>query len=414
MKNGWPVPRHALPLVAALWLAAMALLAAFGSAALAEGDSTVQSWRVIQSGPRVTAPSGQGQTYRARRRYDTPRPRYPDEAALGLVMPDITVTPPDPAEGSRPKVLVIGDSLADALASGFMADPGIKADLSIQSKTVSASGLVRDDFHDWSRHMRDMLAATPDAAVIIVMLGLNDRQAMRAGDASLEPMSEGWLEQYRQRVDTLVRIAQQARVPLVWVGMPVMRSAKLSQDLASLNALVRDRVTQSGETFVETFDGFADSGGGFTATGPDVIGDTVRLRGPDGIHFTPAGQRKLAFFVEKPVRLRLGDRLQGTPATPVPPTSAPALAAPPDSPSPPVASLPPTERTVPLPQVAPVEPVRIRPDIGEIRPLSTQNTATSLAGMRAPAIADPVTRDLFDKGISPAARAGRTDDYRWR
>ncbi len=383
----------------------------------AEGDASVQSWRIIQAAPRV-APAQPGQTYRARRRYDTPRNLYPDDAMLGLVLPDISVALPDPAEGTRARILVIGDSMADALAAGMNADPAIKADIALVPKTVSSSGLVREDFHDWPKTLREMLAATPDAAATIVMIGLNDRQAIRSGEASLDPLGEPWLEAYRQRVDTILRSAQEARVPLVWVGLPIMRSPRLSQDMATLNALIRDRVTQAGETFVETYESFADGSGGFTATGPDVIGDIVRLRGPDGIHFTPAGQRKLAFFVEKPLRLRIQDRLNAAAAAaqpvvvPAPSPTGEALASLPAGIVPP----PPTERaiTLPAPAAAPPVVIRQRPEIGEIRPLAVQNAAPSLASSQAPAIADPVTRDLFDRGLSPEPRIGRADDFRWR
>ncbi len=376
----------------------------------AESDPTVQSWRVIQAAPRV-APAQQGQTYRARRRYDTPRLLYPDDATLGLIMPETSVALPDPADGTRPRILVFGDSLADALAAGMMADPAIKADMALQPKTVSSSGLVREDFHDWPRTLREAMAASPDAAAAVLMLGLNDRQALRAGEASFEPLSEPWLELYRQRVDTVIRTAQQARIPLIWVGLPIMRSPRLSQDMASLNALIRDRVTQAGETYVETYESFADGVGAFTATGPDVIGDIVRLRGPDGIHFTPAGQRKLAFFVERPLRLRIHDRLQAPAPAPQGVPGGETLASLPAPASPPA-----TEGKIALPPVAAPEPVviRQRPDIGEIRPLSVQNLATSLASSQLPVIVDPVTRDLFDRGVSPEPREGRADDYRWR
>ncbi|MCZ8376262.1 MAG: DUF459 domain-containing protein [Beijerinckiaceae bacterium] len=384
----------------------------------AEGDASVQSWRIIQAAPRV-APAQPGQTYRARRRYDTPRNLYPDDATLGLVLPEVTVALPDPAEGMRPRILVIGDSMADALAAGMNADPAIKADLALFPKTVSSSGLVREDYHDWPKTLREMFSATPDAAAAIVMIGLNDRQAIRSGETSLDPLGEPWLDAYRQRVDAIIRLAQEARVPLVWVGLPIMRSPRLSQDMATLNALIRDRVTQAGETFVETYESFADGSGGFTATGPDIIGDIVRLRGPDGIHFTPAGQRKLAFFVEKPLRLRIQDRLNAASAALASPVSVPAQQAPAGETiaSLPAGSLlPPTERaiTLPAPAAAPPAVIRQRPEIGEIRPLSVQNAAPALAASQAPAIADPVTRDLFDRGLAPDPRPGRADDFRWR
>jgi hypothetical protein len=408
----WP---RALALACLIALAGIAL-GGIHDAAHAEGDASVQSWRVIQTAPR-TAPAQQGQTYRARRRYDAPRQRFPDEAALGLVMPEITVAVPDPAEAARPKILLLGDSLADALAAGLLADVGIKAELAILPRTSSASGLVRDDHYDWPKTLREWLASTPDAAGLVILVGLNDRQAIRQGETSVEPMTEAWQAQYRQRIDTMIGLAQQARIPLVWVGLPIMRSQRLSQDVASLNALFRERLTQAGETYVETFDSFADGSGSFMATGPDVIGDTVRLRGPDGIHFTPAGQRKLAFFVEKPLRLRLGDRMQAVPASipapapgPIGTPAEPPLAVPkPQSPSTPerLLSLPPPEEALP-----PV--LRQRPEIGEVRPLTVQNTATTLAGRQAPMIEDPVTRNLFERGIAPEPRTGRADDYRWR
>lgn len=384
----------------------------------AEGDASVQSWRIIQAAPRV-APAQPGQTYRARRRYDTLRNLYPDDATLGLILPEVTVALPDPAEGTRPRILVIGDSMADALAAGMNADPAIKADLALSPKTVSSSGLVREDFHDWPKTLREMLSATPDAAAIIVMIGLNDRQAIRSGETSLEPLGEAWLQAYRQRVDTIIHLAQEARVPLVWVGLPVMRSPRLSQDMATLNALIRERITQAGETFVETYESFADGAGGFTATGPDIIGDIVRLRGPDGIHFTPAGQRKLGFFAERPLRLRIQDRLNAASAALASPLSVPARPAPAGAAMaslPADSTFPPTEHAIVLPAPAAPPPVviRQRPEIGEIRPLAVQNTASTLAASQAPPIADPVTRDLFDRGIAPEPRTGRADDFRWR
>lgn len=370
--------------------------------AWAESDPSVQSWRVIAPAPRATeAPS---QTYRARRRYDAPRARHVDDSTLGLNLPEIAITIPLPPDAERTRIAVVGDSLAEALAFGMEADPALKAELLIRQKTVSASGLVREDYHDWPKTITAMIAENPGLAAVVVMVGLNDQQAIRTGDTSAEPLTEPWKEAYRKRIDAVISVAQTAKIPLVWVGMPVMRAPRLSANVAMLNEMVRDRVTASGETYVDVFDGFADQSGGFTASGPDVIGDTVRLRGPDGIHFTPAGQRKLAFFVDKPLHKRIGDRLAPEPATPVAalPAATPGVATP--------------ETTLPTPAPAAVViPIaRPRPDIGETRALLTVNTATTLIGRQNQPLADPVTRDLFEHGASPAPRAGRSDDYRWR
>lgn len=384
--------------------ALLGLLLIGGSAvtpALAESDPGVQSWRIIQAAPSPSAPQ---QQYRARRRYDAPR--YPSDATLGLHMPDIKVAMPLPDDALRTKIAVIGDSLADALAAGFEADAGFKTDFLIRQRTVSASGLVRDDFHNWPNALGTLVSENPGLAAVVILVGLNDRQILKAGDNTLEPLSEAWRDAYRARIDALIGAAKNAQVPVIWVGLPVMRSPKLSADLAILNEMMRERVTSAGETFVETVDGFTDHAGQFTVNGPDIIGDTVRLRGPDGIHFTPAGQRKLAFFVEKPLRNRIGDRLNTA--------HAPSIAALP----PPSSVTPPDPALISLPLPAPAAPlapiIRQRPEIGEIRSLGQVPSATGLMARPSAPLDDPVTRDLFERGIAPAPRSGRSDDFRWR
>ncbi len=54
-----------------------------------------------------------------------------------------------------------------------------------------------------------------------------------------------------------------------------------------------------GGEFVDIWDGFVDEGGEFVITGSDINGQPVRLRGQDGVSFTAAGKRKLAFYAEK-------------------------------------------------------------------------------------------------------------------
>lgn len=380
-------------------LAALAVVAGLLSAQplQAESDPSVQSWRIVAPTPRAApAQRAPAQTYRARRRYDAPRPRYPDDSTLGLHMPDIAVTMPAVPDTARTKIAVVGDSLADALASGMEADPSLKAELLIRAKTVSASGLVRDDFHDWPKAIAGLIAENPGLAALVVMVGLNDKQVIRAGEATLEPLGDPWREAYRKRIDAVIQAAQVARVPLIWVGMPIVRAPKLAADLAEFNDMVRDRVTASGESYVDIFDGFADQSGNFTATGPDVIGDIVRLRGPDGIHFTPAGQRKLAFFVEKPLRKRIGET-QPAEAVATLPASPQGIAIP-----------------APAPSVIAIPIARPRAEIGEMRALVSTTSASALLGRQAKPIEDPATRDLFDRGLSPAPREGRSDDYRWR
>ncbi|MGL5448539.1 MAG: SGNH/GDSL hydrolase family protein, partial [Rhabdaerophilum sp.] len=355
-------------------------------------------------------------TYRARRRADvvmhTPRYQYQDDSVLGLHMPPLRIEVPVLADPNAPKLAIIGDSLGEALAFGFEGDANIKSAYRLIERTRSSSGLVRDDYFDWPKTLSGLLAEHNDLAAVVIMIGLNDRQGLRAGDITHEPLSDVWREEYRKRIDALLTIARDARVPLIWVGLPIMRAPKLSSELASINAMMRDRVSVFGQHFVEIADAFADASGAFSATGPDVIGDNVRLRGSDGIHFTPAGQRKLAFFVDRPLRRITGER------------NAPALAslsqpanlsiATPQSPVAPATPSPTafTSPAIVLRNAVQLGPVRA--PIGEQRALGETRQAGSLLNAGAPAYGDVTNRNLFDRGLAPDARPGRADDHIWR
>lgn len=397
-KRCFALPGLFLPAILGLGLASLA------PGHLLHAQENVMNWRATMPNAqpaRQTAP-----TYRPRRRADPMTPRYQDDSVLGLHMPALRIEVPVVADLSAPKLLVIGDSLAEALNFGFDGEANMKSAYRLIERTRSASGLVRDDYFDWPKTLAGLIAEHPDLSAIVVMIGLNDRQVLRVGDITHEPLSEAWREEYRKRVDSILVLARDARVPLVWVGMPLMRAPKLSAELAAINTIIRDRVSNFGQTFVETIDAFADASGAFSATGPDVIGDNVRLRGPDGIHFTPAGQRKLAFFVDRPLRRLTAER------------GSPTLASLPQStafPNAPVATPQPGSLTSPaliLRNAIQIGPVRA--PIGERRALGEVRQAGSLLQAGSPVYGETTNRNLFDRGLAPDSRPGRADDHGWR
>jgi hypothetical protein len=376
----------------------------------AKAQENVMDWRA--SLPRVQPARRTAPAYRPRRRTDAVV-RYPDDSSLGLHMPalrvDLTI-PPDP---TAPKLAIIGDSLAEALAFGFEGDASIKSAYQLIDRTRSASGLVRDDYFDWPKTLAALLAEHTDLSAVIIMIGLNDRQGLRVGDVTHEPLSDPWREEYRKRIDAILTLMREARVPLVWVGMPMMRAPKLSTELASINAMIRDRVSVFGQHFVETADAFSDASGAFSATGPDVIGDIVRLRGPDGIHFTPAGQRKLAFFVDRPLRRITGDRSTPAIASLPQPVSPLPLAAPGAIATPQVQ----VPGTFTAPSIVLRDAIQLGPvraPVGERRALGEIRQAGSLLNAGTPTYGETANRNLFDRGLAPDARPGRADDHGWR
>lgn len=407
------------------------LLPPGGGEAFAQ-EANVMNWRATLPVQRA-APAQPRRTYQPRLRSSAPVAPVPllsaDDPAFVGPMPETPPAPPVVPEEQRRRIALIGDSFAEALSYGFEADAAFSGEIVIRSRLVSAAGLVRDDYHDWPKALGELLSANKDVAAIVIMLGLNDRQVMRIGSEALEPLSDAWRAAYRQRIDALLGVARTANIPVIWVGMPVVRLPKFSADLMQINEMLRERVQLAGQTWLDMADAFADGNGGFNPMGPDIIGDIVRLRGPDGIHFTPAGQRKLAFFVERPLRRILGESTntqpaitppQGTPIVPVPTpapapdASAPNLAAVTTQPAPQAPGL--NELAIPLPQIdGIVIPMpRPRPAIGETRQLNEVRSAPRLVGRGEQGFADEANRQFFERGLAPRPQAGRSDDYTWR
>ena len=69
-----------------------------------------------------------------------------------------------------------------------------------------------------------------------------------------------------------------------------------------LNDLYRGRAEKAGIVYVDVWDGFVDDAGNYNNYGADFEGQTRRLRTGDGVHFTRAGARKLAHYVEREIR----------------------------------------------------------------------------------------------------------------
>jgi len=281
-------------------------------------------------------------------------------------------------------IIVIGDFMASGLADGlsvaYAQNPGIK----IIDRSNGSSGFVRTDFYDWPAEIKTLLDAEKPAAVVI-MIGANDRQQMKLGDAKEQPLSDAWTKEYQVRADALAAAIKQRSLPFIWVGLPAVKSTKVSSDLIAFNDIYRKSAESTGGTFVDIWDGFVDENGAFVMNGPDMNGQPVRLRGSDGMTLSKPGRRKVAFYVEKPL-----NKLLGSETVPASGLSAPETA----GPSAPVNIY--VDRT---------DPMAINdPELDGGQQLlglkSTPKVETRTAGER-----------LAVEGIAPASSPGRADDF---
>lgn len=239
---------------------------------------------------------------RPRMRQPQTSPRAPRPA--GPVASPAEAPPPEKLENAR-KVLVIGDFTAVSIGTGlemaFAEDPSVV----VVKEGSGSSGLVRQDFFDWPATLPGLLNEVKPA-VVVLMIGANDRQSMSFGGKSEKFRTEAWLKEYERRVAELAEIVTGRKLPLLWVGLPAFQSSSLTADAVTLNGVYRQTVEKAGGEFIDIWDGFVNEEGQFIITGSDINGQQVRLRSPDGIGFTEAGKRKLAFYVEKVAKRHLG------------------------------------------------------------------------------------------------------------
>jgi len=378
--------------------------------------------------------------------YSGPRYGQPERPADYSHAPQPRKLEAAPAGGS---ILVLGDSMADWLAYGLEDALSDTPDYAVVRKNRTTSGLIhydsRNETQDWTAVAREAIAATKPK-FIVMMIGLNDRQAIRdkvtagtaaqsntaapqgkpaldaeapadANDterppadqpppAAAAPGSKGattvtryrlydfhsdeWTELYTKRIDAMIAALKSSGVPVLWVGLPSIRGPKSTADMVFLNDLYRTRAEKAGITFIDVWDGFVDDAGRYTLYGPDFEGQIRRLRVADGVHFTKAGARKLAHYVDREIQ-----RVSLPGAEPV--------------------ALPSSEPQVQIPTGKPGGPVA-RPLSGPVIPLTVSaTTASGLVGPGDATVAPgaaSVTRVLVN-GEPTSPPAGRSDDFQW-
>ena len=322
------------------------------------------------------------------RRQQRKRPPQPKAVVNTRTAPPLRTVEEEPAVqklGDARTILIVGDFLAsglgDGLTAAFETSPGVV----VEARGNVSSGLVRDDYYDWPEQLPKMIDELKPA-MVVVMIGANDRQQMVTDTAKEKFRTDGWFTEYRRRVLSFGKEVTGRKIPLLWVGLPAFESDSMTADAVQMNQLYRNQVESIGGEFVDIWDGFVDENGNFIVTGSDVNGQQVRLRTSDGINLTQAGRRKLAFYVEKPAR-----RLLGTQASPdlvrLDSSNLPGLGLPDN----------PVEHTVPI-------------------SLSDPNLdgGAELLGARPPPMA--LTRSprdlLVEQGEMTPAPPGRVDDYR--
>jgi uncharacterized protein len=345
-------------------------------------------------------------------------------------------------------ILVLGDAMADWLGYGLELAYADAPEIGIVRRHRTNSGLIRTEvrsdprgeYPDWPPAARDLIAGQKPKFVLM-MVGINDRRQFReaapaapaarvakpaappvadpaaleldnpapdkpreiaavaapeqppAGNRNLEFRSDAWSEAYSRRIDDTIAALKTSGVPVFWVGLPPLRGQKAAADIPFLNDLYRSRADKAGILYIDVWDGFVDEDGRYAQFGPDLEGQTRRLRTSDGVYFTQAGARKLAHYVEREVQ-----RWMSTRAAPV------------------AVSIPEEPKVEAAAAAASRPGPRARPLAGPAVSLVAERgseTDDLLGGNARQLPNDAMAAKVLVRGEPISAPAGRADDFAW-
>ncbi len=198
------------------------------------------------------------------------------------------------------RIGVVGDSVAGDLARGLHKLVAAKHRHTVVKFTKPATGLMRDDVYDWAGALRGFVGKTR-LDVIAVIIGGNDRQSIWKNGDRLDYGSAAWRAEYERRLARFMDVLDKSGAKVYWVGLPVVRSDRMSRDYRRINAIQRGQALRHGFTYVSLWEAFADAKGHYTSFGRNVDGVKRRLRKNDGMHFSLDGELLLAHVVARAI-----------------------------------------------------------------------------------------------------------------
>ncbi|WP_243440067.1 DUF459 domain-containing protein [Fundidesulfovibrio soli] len=225
----------------------------------------------------------------------------PPALAATQAEPAATANPAAPAPPARPKaapklrlpcdVLVVGDSLAIALAGSLERVFKRYDGLNMIPKGKVASGLQNPQYYDWEQALRQFLKEY-SPGLVVVMMGANDAKYLSLDPQAPEPcaVADKRRGAYEARLARFLAVLEEKGVTSFWVGLPVMGDQDLSAKSHALNAIVAQACAGTAHSrFLDTWSLLADPGGNYAQHVVDGSGKRVKVREGDKIHFSAAG-----------------------------------------------------------------------------------------------------------------------------
>lgn len=311
----------------------------------------------------------------------------------------------DQTEGFH--ILVVGDALGGGLGAGLMRMVQAEAGYDVTLRFTELSGIARPELYDWSETLPKLVEGKSFDA-IVMLIGENDRQEIRAGDVRYGFGTPGWIAAYKAQLDKVIAALKATGSAVYWVSLPPMADAGYEAAMRQVTALQQERAVAAGLHFLDIRRAFLDANGAYSDHGPDETGLVRTLRGRDGVSFFKAGNNRLGQLVLAAIKTNASAPDVAAPAPPAAP-AATILAAVPAS-----------------PRALPQSSQSGQPLFGQSGDdnagttfrgeaasavIATAGGAAPLSAIQSLAPPGSAAEELLVKGVAATAPAGRADDF---
>lgn len=224
---------------------------------------------------------------------EKPAPAVQAEAAIAT--PPVALKVDANAGFAPTRVLIVGaSSIQEGL--GTEIERQLKQFKGVEVKRFGqySTGLCRPDYFDWPKKLKELKEEfKPD--LIIAQWGENDCQGMGNQDGSFNSKfgTDEWDKEYAKRVTALVQYMETDGCHSAMIGIPIMRSKKMSQQVERLNGVTQKATEAAGGLYINTWKITADSDGKYRGSAP-IDGKDKMIRAGDGIHLSTYGAEFVA------------------------------------------------------------------------------------------------------------------------
>jgi len=199
-------------------------------------------------------------------------------------------------------IAVLGDSLGEGLWASLFRQYWRNRSVKIIRLARASTGF---NVPGYDQDLLDLLARQR-IDLLIVQTGANDRQRVVGLDGKEIAYfgTERWYQLYGQRLAQFLGTAQQHKVPVLWVGLPIMRDGRYDSGMRVIDRMHQEHAERHGALFLDITDFTADEDGAYAEYLVQANGRKRRLRHQDGVHSWEFGYDRLAAHVAEAIRAR--------------------------------------------------------------------------------------------------------------